>query len=47
MEEKVILANLMRYFEITSLKTTEELNPIGDLIVRPLNGIPLEIKPRH
>jgi cytochrome P450 len=46
MEEKVLLANIMRNFEIKSLKTTEELKPVADLIARPLNGIPVEIKLR-
>ena len=46
MEEKVILANIMRYFELKSTKTIKELIPVADLIVRPLNGVPLEIKYR-
>lgn len=46
MEEKVILANILRKFEIKSLKTTKELNPVGYLILRPSNGIPVQLKLR-
>lgn len=47
MEEKVLLANILRQFEIRSLKTTEELNPVGELIQRPLNGITIDLKLRN
>lgn len=43
MEVKVILANILRKFEIKSLKTIEELNPVNDCVIRPLNGIPVEL----
>jgi cytochrome P450 len=46
MEEKVLLANILRKFEIKSLKTIEQVNPVGDLIIRPLNGIPVKLTPR-
>lgn len=46
MEEKVLLANILRHFELKSLKTIDELCPVSDLIVRPLNGIPIELKLR-
>ena len=46
MEEKVMLANILRKFEIKSTKTIEELQPLPELILRPANGIPIELKPR-
>jgi cytochrome P450 len=46
MEEKVLLANILRHFELKSLKTIAELKPVADLILRPLNGILVEIKLR-
>jgi cytochrome P450 len=47
MEEKVVLASLLRKFEIKSLKTTEELEPIADVILRPLHGIPVQLTARN
>nr|UOU03281.1 cytochrome P450 4V23/24-1 [Brachionus rubens] len=47
MEEKVLLANILRKFEIKSVKTIEELEPVGDLIFHPNNGIPIELKLRN
>lgn len=46
MEEKVILANILRKFEMRSLYTTEQLEPSGFLILRPKKGIPIEFKSR-
>nr|QEV83814.1 cytochrome P450 [Brachionus rotundiformis] len=46
MEEKVLLANILRYFEIKSMKTIDELKPVGDLILHPNDGIPIELKLR-
>nr|APA31876.1 cytochrome p450 00951 [Brachionus plicatilis] len=46
MEEKVLLANILRYFDITSVKTIDELKPVGDLILHPNDGIPIELKLR-
>ena len=46
MEEKVMLAAILRKFEIKSLKTTEELQPRTELILRPESGIPVELKLR-
>ena len=47
MEEKVVLANIFRKFEIKSLKKTDELEPIADVIMRPLNGIPVQLSLRN
>jgi cytochrome P450 family 4 len=44
MELKCMFAHLLRKFEIKSLKTIEEIHPEGDLILRPKNGIPVQLK---
>ena len=46
MEEKIILATLLRRFNIKSLKTTEELECQIELISKPENGIPVELSIR-
>ena len=46
MEEKVILANIFRNFDLKSLKTTEELKPCGDIILKPSNGLPMNVSLR-
>ena len=46
MEEKIILANMFRRFEVKSLKTTEEIQTLAELVLRPMNAIPIHIKPR-
>ena len=43
MEIKVILANVLRKFEIKSLKSTEELEPVLELVLKPSNGLPVEL----
>nr|UOU03280.1 cytochrome P450 4V23/24-2 [Brachionus rubens] len=47
MEEKVLLANILRRFEIESIKTLDELEPVADLILHPTNGIPVQLKTRY
>ena len=46
MEEKVMLANILRTFEIRSFKTTEELKPTAEIVLRPANGVPVELELR-
>ncbi|RNA29752.1 cytochrome P450 4V2 [Brachionus plicatilis] len=46
MEEKVLLANILKRFEIKSLKTIDELEPVGDLIIHPNKGIPITLNLR-
>jgi hypothetical protein len=46
MEEKVLLANILRKFEIVALKSVQELQPISELTLRPPNGIPVKLIPR-
>ena len=43
MEIKVIVANLLRKFEIKSLKTVEELEPVPELVLKPTYGIPIKL----
>ena len=47
MEEKVILANILRRFEIKSLKTLDEIEQSVDLLLRPNNKISLSLKIRQ
>ena len=46
MEEKVILANILRKFEIKSLKSLDELQPLVEMILKPSAGIPVMLKIR-
>nr|QEV83797.1 cytochrome P450 [Brachionus rotundiformis] len=46
MEEKVLLANILRRFEMKSIKTIEELEPDGHLVIHPSNGIPIQFNLR-
>jgi cytochrome P450 family 4 subfamily V len=46
MEEKVLLANILRKFEIESLNTIEEIKPTAELTLRPLNGINVRLRRR-
>jgi hypothetical protein len=46
MEEKVLLANILRKFEIVALKSVEELQPLPELVLRSSLGIPVKLKPR-
>ena len=46
MEIKVILANILRKFEMKSLKTIEELQPLVELVLKPANGLPVQLTMR-
>jgi cytochrome P450 len=43
MEEKILLASILRRFEVTSLMTTEELEPTAEIVLKPKNGVPLKL----
>lgn len=43
MEEKVILATLLRKLSFRSLQSMEEISPIGELILRPYKSMEMEI----
>lgn len=47
MEEKVVLANISRNFEIKSLKTLNEIEQFINLMLRPKNEIVIEFKIRN
>ncbi|PIK50796.1 putative cytochrome P450 4V2 [Apostichopus japonicus] len=47
MEEKVILATLLRKLEFRSLQSIDDVTPIGNLILRPYDGISMEVKLRQ
>lgn len=44
MEEKVILASILRYFNMEACQEREDLNPLGELILRPENGIWIKLE---
>uniref|UniRef100_A0A3Q3EB46 aromatase n=1 Tax=Labrus bergylta TaxID=56723 RepID=A0A3Q3EB46_9LABR len=46
MEEKVILSSILRNFNIEACQTREELQPVGELILRPENGIWIKLEKR-
>ena len=46
MEDKIIVANLLRKFSVEATQTMEETNPLGELIMRPRDGIFLKFKRR-
>lgn len=46
-EEKVLLSYLLRYFNIESCQTRSELNPVGELIQRPEQGIKVKLMVRE
>ena len=47
MELKVILANILRKFDIRSPKTTEELAPDPTLVLKPSHDLPLKLSLRN
>ncbi|XP_037328235.1 cytochrome P450 4V2 [Pungitius pungitius] len=46
MEEKVVLAAILRNFNIEACQKREELRPVGELILRPENGIWIKLEKR-
>ncbi|XP_034544483.1 cytochrome P450 4V2 isoform X1 [Notolabrus celidotus] len=46
MEEKVILSSVLRNFNVEACQTREELRPVGELILRPENGIWIKLEKR-
>lgn len=46
MEEKVVLAYVLRNFSIEACQTREELRPVGELILRPEKGIWIKLEKR-
>ncbi|XP_070779515.1 cytochrome P450 4V8 [Enoplosus armatus] len=46
MEEKVILASILRNFNVEACQKREELRPVGELILRPEKGIWIKLEKR-
>ncbi|KAJ3614807.1 hypothetical protein NHX12_018377 [Muraenolepis orangiensis] len=46
MEEKVVLASILRSFNIEACQTREELHPLGEIVLRPENGILIKLERR-
>jgi len=46
MEEKVVLSNILRKFKINCSYALEDLNAAADLVVRPANGLYIELEER-
>ncbi|AWP05350.1 putative cytochrome P450 4V2 [Scophthalmus maximus] len=46
MEEKVVLASVLRKFDVEACQRREELRPVGELILRPEKGIWIKLEKR-
>lgn len=46
MEEKVILASILRKFNVEACQKREDLQPLGELILRPEKGIWIKLEKR-
>ncbi|XP_037546350.1 cytochrome P450 4V2 [Nematolebias whitei] len=46
MEEKVVLASILRNFSVEACQKREELCPVGELILRPEQGIRIKLEKR-
>nr|XP_054774049.1 cytochrome P450 4V2-like [Lytechinus pictus] len=46
MEDKIIIANLMRKYSVQAIQSFEETNPLGELIMRPRDGIYVKLSRR-
>ncbi|XP_056136776.1 cytochrome P450 4V2 [Lampris incognitus] len=46
MEEKVVLASILRYFNIEACQKREDIRPLGELILRPEKGIWIKLERR-
>ncbi|KAK0416436.1 hypothetical protein QR680_012482 [Steinernema hermaphroditum] len=47
LEEKTVMAWILRNFKVVSLKRRDEVRPKAELILRPIGGIPLKLIPRE
>ncbi|XP_069780622.1 cytochrome P450 4V2-like [Narcine bancroftii] len=45
-EEKVILSSILRRFQVEAKQSCDELHPLGELILRPRDGIWIELRHR-
>ena len=42
-EEKVMLSSILRSFKIESMEKREDLKPMGEIILRPENGMHIKL----
>jgi hypothetical protein len=47
MEEKVVLATVLRNFHLESLEKREDLVLIGELVLRPRDGVQVRLTPKQ
>ncbi|XP_061440380.1 cytochrome P450 4V2 [Rhineura floridana] len=47
MEEKTVLATILRHFRVESVQKRDQLGPVGELILRPSQGIWIQLKRRE
>lgn len=46
MEEKVVLATVLRHFDFESLDKREEMVLLGELVLRPRDGVNVRLTPK-
>lgn len=46
-EQKIVVANVIRNFELTSLDQRDKLIVVGEMVLRPRNGLRMVIKRRR
>ena len=46
LEMKTVLSYMLRHYRLQSLDRRENMHPVGDLVLRPENGIRVTITPR-
>uniref|UniRef100_A0A8B9GWG2 Cytochrome P450, family 4, subfamily V, polypeptide 7 n=1 Tax=Astyanax mexicanus TaxID=7994 RepID=A0A8B9GWG2_ASTMX len=46
MEEKVVLATVLRHFDVQACQSRDDLRPLGELILRPEKGIWIKLRRR-
>ena len=46
LEEKVVLMNVIRHFRVRSAQAFDELHPCQELVLRPKDGIIVQLSPR-
>ena len=46
LEEKMVLSYMLRHYRVQSLDGREDMKLVGDLVLRPENGIRVTITPR-
>ncbi|XP_026682218.1 cytochrome P450 4C1-like [Diaphorina citri] len=47
LEEKCVLASILRKFKVISLEKLDDVTIMIDLILRPASGVKVKLEPRH